>query len=105
VQLGDRGFAEQAGDHHAGLVSLDRDARPCADLVRLRVGAQAHGVADDDALVLEARDAVGDRAARDLELVRECGHAQAGVVAQQADQLMVQGVHSSIPAIQHGNSA
>ena len=27
------------------------------------------------------------------------GHAQAGVVAQQADQLVIQGVHSSIPAI------
>jgi hypothetical protein len=37
--------------------------------------------------------------------VRERGHAQAGVVAQQADQLVVQGVHSSIPSIRPGNCA
>jgi hypothetical protein len=88
------GLAQQAGNHGAGLVAVHRDAHPGLDPVVAHIRAQPHGVANDDAVVLQSADAVGHRAARDLQFGCQRGHAQARVLAQQRDQFLVDFIHS-----------
>jgi hypothetical protein len=66
------------------VISLCCDVRP-----------QLHRVADDRARVLELRDAVVDRAARDAEPVRQRRDGGARVGAQQGDQLLIEGIHGA----------
>ena len=56
-------------------------------------------IADDDLTVLELADAVGYGAARHLELLGQIGHVHARVLAQQADQCVVQLIHLFISTL------
>ncbi|MNV61187.1 hypothetical protein D3C71_1536850 [compost metagenome] len=74
-------LAHQQVDDLAGLVAFDGDAHPGDDVVGLDVGAQAHGIADDDAPLFQLLDAVIDGAARDVQFFRQRGNREAGVGA------------------------
>lgn len=93
VQGANLGVAAQGAKNGVGPIAFDADEHDGADAVCRGFGRGADREAEEDALADEAIDAVLDGGAGDGEALGEGRDGGSGVVAEEGDEFVVEGVH------------